>query len=234
MVGFAMNTMPRRAQKLEICRRWRRLAGGLGVFAAVPLALLAARVGDGNGDQYAERLGAARVAYFRVIVTNDRANDRQAREALAELERDYPGDAVAKAYHGSLELLEAAHSWDVWNLPKQSAEGLRLMDEAVAQAPQEPEVRFLRAVTAWHLPGFYHRQAQCETDFGLLAGRAEEDAREGRLPPELAAAALNYWGQILLNRKDTAGARAAFEGAVRVAPGSPGGQDAQRRLGPTP
>jgi len=179
---------------------------------------------------YADRLREARVAYFKVITTNDQAADKAAHEALASLERAYPGDPVAKAYHGSLELLDAAHHWAIWNLHKQSSEGLSLMDEAVAQAPDEPEARFIRAATSWHLPGFYRRRAQCEADFELLAGRAEQDAREGRLPPELAAAAFNYWGQILVGREDRAGARGAFSAAVRVAAGSPGGVDAAKRL----
>jgi hypothetical protein len=188
---------------------------------------------DNNAErqEYLSRLSAARSAYFRVIVSNDEAADSQAHAALAAFAREYPDDAVGKAYRGSLELLDAAHSWRIWNLHRQSAEGLRLLDEAVAQAPDEPEARFIRAATDWHLPGFYHRKAQCEADFALLAGRAESDVRAGRLPPELGAAALSYWGQILLGRRDAAGAKTAFATAVRVAPQSPGGLDAERRLG---
>jgi predicted negative regulator of RcsB-dependent stress response len=181
-------------------------------------------------EQYRSRLSVARTAYFKVITSNDQAADAQAHEALAELEREYPGDPVAKAYHGSLELLDAAHNWAIWNLHKQAADGLNLLDAAVAEAPDEPEARFIRAATAWHLPGFYHRKAQCEADFALLANRAEQDARQGRLPPELAAATYNYWGQILVNRGDPNGARKAFETALRVAPQSPGGLDAGKRL----
>jgi len=181
-------------------------------------------------EQYRSRLSAARVAYFKVVTSNDQAADAQAHEALARLEREYPGDPVAKAYRGSLELLDAAHNWAIWNLHKQAADGLSLLDAAVAEAPDEPEARFIRAATDWHLPGFYHRKAQCEADFALLAGRAEEDARRGKLPPELAAAAYGYWGQILVNRGDPAAARKAFEAALRVAPQSPAGVDAGRRL----
>ena len=199
-----------------------------GVACAVPA--LGARSGDFDRQQYESRLNVARVAYFRVVQTNDQAADAKAHEALAEFEQEYPGDPLAKAYHGSLELLDAAHSWAIWNLRKQTADGLNLLDEAVAQVPDEPEPRFIRAATSWHLPGFYHRKAQCEADFAWLAGRAERDAREGRLPPELAAAAYNYWGQILVNRNDNGGARTAFATAVRVAAQSPAGVDAERRL----
>ena len=214
-----------------------KLRAGSGWMALVAIAAaLGARGAEPPRNEpdrqaYADRLSAARVAYFKVITSNDQEADKRAHEALATLEHAYPGDPVAKAYHGSLELLDAAHNWAIWNLHKQSSEGLSLMDEAVTQAPEEPEARFIRAATSWHLPGFYRRKAQCEADFALLAERAEQDAREGRLPPELAAAALNYWGQILVNREDRAGAKSAFSTAVRIAPQSPGGVDAAKRLG---
>jgi hypothetical protein len=182
-------------------------------------------------QQYSYRLGVARTAYFRVITNGNEDSSKQAHAALSELEQAYPGDPVAKAYHGSLQLLDVAHSWAIWNLRKQTTDGLAMLDEAVNQAPDEPEARFIRAATSWHLPGFLHRRAQSEADFELLAGQAERDVRDGRLTPELAAATLNYWGQILVSRKDVSGARAAFSAAIRVAPQSPGAVDAGKRLG---
>lgn len=181
-------------------------------------------------DLYAQKLSAARTAYFRVITTSDHAADVAAHQALADLERDYPGDPTAEAYHGSLELLDAAHNWQIWNLHRQAADGLSHLDHAVSLAPDDAEARFIRAATSWHLPAFYRRRRQCEDDFAWLAQRARNDARTGTLPPELAAAALNYWGQILVSRKDISSARQAFHEAVSIAPQSPGGQDAARRL----
>lgn len=213
---------------------WLELRAGLSwmlFFALLAVSLHASPNNEEAREQYRSRLSAARTAYFKVITSNDRAADAQAHEALAELEREYPGDPVGKAYRGSLELLDAAHDWAIWNLHKQASDGLSLLDSAVAQAPDEPEARFIRAATSWHLPGFYHRKAQCEEDFALLAARAEQDARQGKLPPELAAASYNYWGQILVSRNDKTGARGAFQTAVRIAPQSPGGLDAGKRLG---
>ena len=211
---------------------------GLLLVAGLVIVPVSARDSSGghvDRAEYRNRLGVARAAYFKVITTNDRASDEAAHRALAELQLQYPGDPVAKAYQGSLELLDVAHSWAIWNLHKQAADGLSLLDSAVAEAAssevqEEPEARFIRAATSWHLPGFYHRRDQCEADFQWLAGRAERDAREGRLPPELAAAAYDYWGQILAERKDVGGARAAFNAAVRIAAQSPAGIEAAKRL----
>jgi hypothetical protein len=65
---------------------------------------------DAERQEYLSRLNAARTAYFKVIVSNDEAADSQAHVALTAFEREYPGDPVGKAYQGSLELLDAAHS----------------------------------------------------------------------------------------------------------------------------
>ncbi len=181
-------------------------------------------------DLYAQRLATARTAYFRVITSSNRAADIAAHKALAELEDAYPDDPTAEAYHGSLELLDAAHNWQIWNLHRQASDGLSRLDEAIRHAPNDPEARFIRAATSWHLPAFYHRRQQCEEDFAWLAQRAQSDAHVGKLPPELAAASLNYWGQILVRRKDYSSARSAFQQAIQIAPQSPGAQDAARRL----
>lgn len=242
--GCEKNFGNKRGQ-IRILKKLNLKAATVGMFlciafhAASGLPLLAER-GSVSGplrpmsaderNQYSQRLKTAREAYFKVITESSESSDRQAHQALAALEAAYPQDPVAKAYHGSLELLDAAHSWSVWNLHKQAADGLSKLDEAVAEAPDEPEARFIRAATSWHLPVFYRRKKQCESDFALLAARAQGDASSGRLPRELAAATYNYWGQILVSRNETASAHRAFETAVTIAPASPGGIDAQRRL----
>lgn len=198
--------------------------------AAHAVAPVHSAANTSSAISYQALLQATRIAYFKVVAGQGKDADAVAHDALARFEETYPGNPVAKAYHGSLQLLDAAHSWAVWNLHRQCAEGLKLLDEAVNGAPNDPEVRFLRAATDWHLPGFYHRRAQSESDFAWLADRAETDARDGSLPPELAAAACGYWGQILDHRSDPEGARRAWQQAVHIAPQSPAGLDAQRRL----
>ncbi len=185
---------------------------------------------ESASDLYAQKLAAARTAYFRMLTTGSRSADRAAHAALDSLEQSYPGDPTAEAYHGSLQLLDAAHDWQIWNLHRNATEGLARLDQAVAAAPDNPEVRFMRAATSWHLPAFYHRRAQCEADFAWLARHAATSAHTGTLPPELAAASLNYWGQILVQRGQSGNARLAFQQAVELAPSSPAATDAARHL----
>lgn len=200
---------------------------GLPVFAAPPPNLMNRAQNHGT---YTQKLDAARTAYFQVLTTGSRDADHAAHQALSDLEHAFPGDPTAEAYHGSLELLDAAHDWQIWNLHRQATDGLRRLDHAVAAAPDDAEVRFMRAATSWHLPAFYHRSLQCESDFAWLSGRAVASARQGTLPPELAAASMNYWGRILVRHGQSDRARTAFQQAIQIAPQSPGAQDAARRL----
>jgi tetratricopeptide (TPR) repeat protein len=211
-----------------------RQAAALLALAALAYSAPAAPAASGRdaleAQEYAARLSATRAAYFKVVAGGNATADQQAHAALAAFEQAFPGDAKGIAYHGSLQLLDAAHSWQVWNLHKQAADGISMLDEAVAQAPDEPEVRFLRAATDWHLPSFYHRREQSEADFAILAAHAEDDAKLGRLPADLAAASLGFWGQVLVARRDREGAADAFNRAIRLAPQSPAAQDARERL----
>ena len=178
---------------------------------------------------YTHRLAQARSEYFANL-QGDHAAGAKASASFDALAKAYPGDPTVEAYSGSLELLVAARTWAIWDKRRLANEGLIKMDQAVNRAPNDLEARFIRAASTWHLPFFYKRRDQAASDFTFLAPRAEAAAARGMLPPELAAAALDYYGQVLNDRSDNHGAKQAFEAAVRVDGSSPGGQDAMKRL----
>ena len=178
---------------------------------------------------FTRRFTQARQDYFADL-KGDHVAEAKARASFDALSRDYPGDPLVDAYSGSLELLDAARTWALWDKHRLSNEGLSKMDQAVNRAPNDLEVRFIRAASTWHLPFFFKRRDQAASDFTFIAPRAEAAAKSGTLPPELAAAALDYYGQVLNNRSDNDHAKSAFEAAVRVDSGSPGGRDAMKRL----
>ena len=111
-----------------------------------------------------------------------------------------------------------------------SQQGLRELDNAVDRDPSNLEARFIRAATTWHLPFFFHRREQAENDLAYIAPRAADAVAKGILPPQLGAAALDYYGQVLSEKSDHNAARDAYQAAVRIDQSSPGGQDASRRL----
>jgi hypothetical protein len=182
-----------------------------------------------SSGNFAQRLTEARKEYFADL-QGERAAGAKAHADFAALSRDYPGNPVVGAYSGSLELLDAARTWAVWDKGRLANEGLSKMDQAVSRAPDDLEARFIRAASTWHLPFFYKRREQSASDFTFIAPRVEAAVAKGTLPPELGAAALDYYGQVLIARSDNGGAKQAFEAAVRVDEASPGGRDALKRL----
>jgi hypothetical protein len=193
------------------------------ILLAVPM------ISAAESSSFTHRLAEARKEYFADL-QGDRAAGAKARVSFAELSRDYPGNAVVDAYNGSLELLDAARTWAVWDKGRLANEGLSKMDQAVNRAPDDMEARFIRAASTWHLPFFYKRKEQSASDFAFIAPRAEAAVAKGTLPPELGAAALDYYGQVLISHSDSNGAKQAFEAAVRIDETSPGGRDALKRL----
>jgi hypothetical protein len=209
---------------------------GSGYSVKVGLLIVAVLLfpGKGNAQQngaanFKQRLAEGRQQYFADLQGN-RAAAAQARAGFAALSHDYPNSPVVDSYSGSLELLDAARTWSIWDKRRLANEGLAKMDQAVNRAPSDLEARFIRAASTWHLPFFYKRRAQAADDFSFIAPRAEAAVAKGTLPPELAAAALDYYGQVLIDRSDNHGAKQAFEAAVRIDGSSPAGRDALKRL----
>jgi tetratricopeptide (TPR) repeat protein len=178
---------------------------------------------------FQQRLASARAAYFKDL-QGDHDAHAQARDQFAVLAMERPNDAVVQAYIGSLDLLDAARTWAFWNKHVLSQQGLNELDQAVDRDPTSLEARFIRAATTWHLPFFFHRREQAESDLAYIAPRAADAVAKGTLPPQLGAAALDYYGQVLSERSDHSAARDAYQTAVRIDQSSPGGQDASRRL----
>jgi hypothetical protein len=191
--------------------------------------LLAATAVVRADTSFDQRLATARAQYFADLEGKHGAAE-EARSSFAALSHDYPNNATVQAYTGSLELLDAGRTWAFWDKHRLANEGLQKLDAAVDQAPNNLEARFIRAATTWHLPFFFKRKDQAANDFATIAPQAEAAASKGLLPPPLAAAALDYYGQVLADRSDQAGAKQAYQAAIRVDSHSPAGRDAQKRL----
>lgn len=184
-----------------------------------------------TNDQTAfqQKLAQARTAYFRDL-QGDSSAGKQAAQDFRELLVAHPHNPVVMAYSGSLLLLKAARTWAFWNKRTLARQGLAELDKAVATDPNNLEARFIRGASTWHLPFFFHRKDQAERDLTFVALRAKRAVRDGRLPPQLGAAALDYYGKILLNRSRPSEAQKAFHEALSVDPDSPGGRDAASHL----
>jgi hypothetical protein len=109
-------------------------------------------------------------------------------------------------------------------------QGLDLLDRAVALAPDDPEVRFMRGASMRPLPRFFGRGNLSADDLTAAAARAEPATASGRLDKSLEAAIFYLYGFTHLDKGDVSGTQAAWRKAVEIAPESRAGRKAAARL----
>lgn len=179
--------------------------------------------------EFNRKIARAKQLYFNGVEGNDEALEKSA-ALLQDLWRESPSSPVINVYLGSIRLLQSGKTLAIWRKGKLAKQGLDMLDGAVAASPGDLEVLFVRAASTFHLPGFFSRGDQCESDFARIAADAVDAAQSGRLDRRLAAAALFFHGRIRERKSDHAGAAAAWGAAIRVGPDTRAGIDAARKL----
>lgn len=175
------------------------------------------------------QLALAKLLYFQGVAGEGKAAQRS--EAMfSKLQHAEPENAVVQVYLGSLQLLRGARTLAVWDKLPLINRGLEQMDQAVERAPEQLEVRFIRAVSTHHLPFFFDRSKQSAEDFAFIAPRAAEAVRSGNLEDTLATASLYHHGVNQLEAEEKAAAIEAWTTAVEIGPQTPAGRDAAKRL----
>ncbi len=110
---------------------------------------------------------------YRRGLMGDKAAVEQCIAKLEEGLKSQPNNELARVYLGSAYTLR---SRDMGFGPKKLRtlrQGLRVMDEAVANAPDDPKVRLGRALTTQALPGIFGRADESRNDFLKLAEMAK-------------------------------------------------------------
>ena len=167
----------------------------------------------------------AKALYYRAVAGDEKARKRST-EKFDRLASSNPDDAEVMAYRGSLRLFEAGKTWAVWRKYDLSKEGIALLDGAVDRAPDNLEVRFVRAATTRKLPAFFDRAEQSKDDLRFLAERIS-GAGKGQLDPALASAALYFYAEDVVTGKRRI---EALQLAMKIAPQSQAGEDAAKAL----
>ena len=195
----------------------------MNLFAGFALSILLAAPAEEDG------LTQAKALYLKAV-QGDHAAAGQAQASFKRLMETSSDDAVLLAYSGSLQVLQSGHTLALWKKGRLAKQGLSSLDTAVSRAPENPEVRFLRAISTVHLPGMFRREDQCSADLAWLAARANTAVASGALDRRYAALALYHHGETEQKHGRSAQAIAAWNEAVKIAPDSRGGVDAARRL----
>jgi hypothetical protein len=88
---------------------------------------------------------------------------------------------LARAYRGAVRVVRAKHGFRPGRKMEHLKAGLPALDSAVASAPDQAEVRYLRLVSGYYLPFFIGRKEEVRQDFAALARLLPGKA--GEYPP---------------------------------------------------
>jgi hypothetical protein len=96
----------------------------------------------------------------------------------ATLGPDSAQDRLLQAYEGAFLALRAKHgTWPVARVRNLRA-GFDLMDEAVAEAPRAADIRYLRLMSGFYLPGILGRGDEVDQDLSALVRLLPESRQQ--------------------------------------------------------
>jgi hypothetical protein len=129
---------------------------------------------------------------------------------------------------GSTTTMKARDAF--WPTAKYSyaREGLRLMDQAVRKAPEDPVVRMTRAENNFHMPGYMGREKIARDDFTWLWSLARQSP--GKLNEDLRQKVALRHGQLLHRNRDKAGAVEVWKEGLAINPASSRAAQIQQSL----
>lgn len=167
-----------------------------------------------------------RKLYLEATESNKPATVHDLVERLRAAVGAHNAGPVMHAYLGSALVLESSGAHAPWTKGRLAKEGLEFLDRAVESAPDNWEVRFLRAASTYHLPRVFRRRDQCREDLKRLNSNLAGSAPDERL----TAAALHFHGNLQQEANDLAGARAAWTRAATLSPTTRAGRESARHL----
>lgn len=88
-------------------------------------------------------------------------------------QRMEPNTARSTAYQGASTAMLAEVDGSVWAKWRHCRDGMRLLDQAVASAPNDAEIRFLRFVVADATPGFLGFKSHVQADAEVVTKALE-------------------------------------------------------------
>jgi len=112
---------------------------------------------------------------------HDRGGKKQEEEAVKRAEQYLTKllaiesqNALAMVYYGSVLTMKARDTLFPWKKKKYMEQGFASMDQAVMLAPDEPEIRLIRAINSTSVPKMFKRLKIALADFQHIAGLDKE------------------------------------------------------------
>jgi tetratricopeptide (TPR) repeat protein len=163
----------------------------------------------------------------QVEVRHEKAvnGDTQETKALtADLEkwtREQPTNYLLQAYLGSVYTLDSRDAWPGPGKLTYLRNGGKLMDAAVAAAPDNPAVRFVRAIDYFELPWFFGKGETAREDFQVLLKQVDGEIKSPyKLNTETRQAIYYYAGLSFKHLSQYPQAKDAWERGLKLDPHS--------------
>ena len=159
----------------------------------------------------------------QVVARQEKAANGDTKETKAlttDLEKwtkEQPDNHLLQAYLGSVYTLDSRDSW--WGPDKLTflRNGGKLLDAAVASAPDNPAVRFVRAIDYYELPSFFGKGETARDDFQILVKQVDGETKSSyTLNTETQQAIYYYAGLSYKQLSQMPEAKAAWQRGYKL------------------
>jgi tetratricopeptide (TPR) repeat protein len=139
-----------------------------------------------------------------------------------------PTNAFASALLGSTLTMRARDAFWPKTRLDYAKKGNKMMDDAVQLAPEDPDVRLVRAINSFHMPKFMERDEIAKADFTWLWQRVE--TKPERLKDDLKQNVALFYGRILRKQKRMNEAIEVWNKGIAFNPGSDLAREMRQQL----
>ena len=150
--------------------RWRQARSKFGRPVALGAVLILAaalpQVSKAMTPVAPETLAELRALYIEAGDRREAIDDAQA--LIDRLQPEVKAEPVVEAFGGAFEVVRAKYSFWPFSKLKHVRHGLPVLDRLVEDHPDDVEIRFLRLVSCYYLPGIMGRKGTVRADLSEL------------------------------------------------------------------
>ena len=149
---------------------------------------------------------------------------KETKALTADLEkwtREQPNNHLLQVYLGSVYTLDSRDAWPGPGKLTYLRNGGKLMDDAVAAAPDNPAVRFVRAIDYYELPFFFGKGQTARDDFRVLLKEIDGEVKTSYVLNTETQQAIYYYSGLSFKRlSQPSDAKAAWIRGLALDPNS--------------
>jgi tetratricopeptide (TPR) repeat protein len=173
-------------------------------------------------DPFSDPLIKQIQARHEKAVNGDTKETKSLTTDLEKLTKEQPDNHLLQAYLGSVYTLDSRDAWPGPGKLTYLKNGGKELDAAVAADPDNPAVRFIRAIDYYELPTFFGKRPTARDDFQILVKQVEGVVQTPfELNVDTQQAIYYYAGLCYKQLSQLPDAKDAWERGLKLNPTSP-------------